>query len=163
VFEDRIEIENPGTLVPGLTFDDLYDGVSRLRNRVIGRVFRDLGLVEQWGSGVARMLDACRAAGLPDPELREVGFRFRVTFRASRQGAAQLDVRDQAILDTLAESEGLTTSQVAGVIDRTTRATRTRLRELVELGLVVEVGSSPNDPRRRYFVAEDPGAYVDRR
>jgi predicted HTH transcriptional regulator len=29
--------------------------VSRLRNRVIGRVFQALGLIEQWGSGIQRM------------------------------------------------------------------------------------------------------------
>jgi hypothetical protein len=37
VYSDRIEIENPGLLLPGLTVDDLFDGVSRLRNRMIAR------------------------------------------------------------------------------------------------------------------------------
>jgi hypothetical protein len=44
---DRIEIENPGVLIPGLSLDDLPRGISRLRNRVISRVFRELGLIEQ--------------------------------------------------------------------------------------------------------------------
>lgn len=37
-FDDRIEIENPGVLIPGLSLDDLPRGISRLRNRVISRV-----------------------------------------------------------------------------------------------------------------------------
>lgn len=43
-----IEIENPGLLPFGLTFDDLPRSVSKLRNRVLGRTFKELGLVEQW-------------------------------------------------------------------------------------------------------------------
>jgi predicted HTH transcriptional regulator len=35
----------------GMTLDDLKAGVSRIRNRVIVRVLRELGLVEEWGTG----------------------------------------------------------------------------------------------------------------
>ncbi len=163
VFDDRCEIENPGILLPGLTVDDLYEGVSRLRNRVIGRVFHDLGLIEQWGSGISRMVHACRQAGLADPEIREMGFRFRVTFHSGREHPSGLDELDEHILLALTEGEGLSTSQIAEAIGRTSRAARTRLRALVEMGLVVDVGSGPNDPRRRYYVAEEPGSYVTRR
>jgi ATP-dependent DNA helicase RecG len=60
IFDDRVEVESPGLLPPGLTVDDLRRGVSKLRNRVIGRVFQELGLIEQWGSGIQRMSAACR-------------------------------------------------------------------------------------------------------
>ena len=52
ILDDRIEIENPGLLLFGLTIVDILQGVSKLRNRVIGRVFRELHLIEQWGSGI---------------------------------------------------------------------------------------------------------------
>ena len=55
IFDDRLEVESPGLLPFGLTVDDLPLGVSKLRNRVIGRVLHELALVEQWGSGVPRM------------------------------------------------------------------------------------------------------------
>jgi ATP-dependent DNA helicase RecG len=55
VFCDRIEVENPGNLPPGLTIEDIRRGASKLRNRVIGRVFHELKLIEQWGSGIERM------------------------------------------------------------------------------------------------------------
>ena len=60
IFDDRLEVENPGLLPFGLTVEDLPHGVSKLRNRVIGRVFHTLGLIEQWGSGIQRMSAACR-------------------------------------------------------------------------------------------------------
>lgn len=79
IFDDRLEVENPGLLPFGLTIEDLPHGISKLRNRVIGRVFHELGLVEQWGSGAQRMIAACRNSGLPAPRWEEVGTRLRVT------------------------------------------------------------------------------------
>ena len=51
VFDDRIEIENPGLLPFGLTVEDILQGVSKLRNRVIGRVFHELHLIEHGAVG----------------------------------------------------------------------------------------------------------------
>ena len=76
-FDDRIEIENPGILLPGLTIEDMLQGVSRIRNHVIARVFKELDMIEQWGSGVRRMFKEAAALGLPQPEIIEVGMRVR--------------------------------------------------------------------------------------
>ena len=37
-FDDRIEIENPGILLPGMTIKDMREGISRIRNPVIARL-----------------------------------------------------------------------------------------------------------------------------
>jgi predicted HTH transcriptional regulator len=76
-FDDRIEIENPGILLPGMTVEDMLEGASKIRNHVIARVFRELDLIEQWGSGVRRMFREAEALGLPRPEIIEVGMRVR--------------------------------------------------------------------------------------
>ncbi len=156
LFDDRLEIENPGLLPFGLTVEDLWQGISRLRNRVIGRVFKELGLIEQWGSGIQRMANACREAGLADPVFEEIGARFRVTLSVlSRQSLAtsRLDDRDRKILESLKTGGGHSTKQIAAQLQISSRAARARLRSLVERGQVVEVGASPQDPRRRYFAA----------
>jgi predicted HTH transcriptional regulator len=160
VYDDRLEIENPGMLVPGLTIGDVLSGVSRLRNRVIGRVFRELGLIEQWGSGVGRMIDATRAAGLPDPTFEEIGGRFRVTIYSEQTNRPRLDDTNEAIVSALGRvPAGLSTSQVAETIGKSGRTARIRLKELATLGIVVELGTSPNDPQRRYLLAEDRAQY----
>jgi predicted HTH transcriptional regulator len=160
VYDDRLEIENPGLLVPGLTVEDVLSGVSRLRNRVIGRAFRELRLIEQWGSGVGRMIDACRSAGLPDPRLEEVGGRFRVTIFSEQTARPRLDDTDEAIVNALDQTpNGLSTSQVAETIGRSGRTARTRLKGLTTIGVLVELGTGPNDPHRRYLLAEDRARY----
>lgn len=76
-FDDRIEIENPGILLPGMTIDDMRQGVSKIRNHVIARIFRELHLIEQWGSGVRRIFREAEELGLPIPEIVEIGMRLR--------------------------------------------------------------------------------------
>lgn len=80
IFEDRLEIQNTGMLPFGFTIEDLKTGVSRVRNRVIARVFSELGLMEEWGSGYKRMIEACKEGGYPDPIWEELGSAIRVTF-----------------------------------------------------------------------------------
>lgn len=76
-FDDRIEIENPGILLPGLKVEDMLQGVSRIRNHIIARVFRELDLIEQWGSGIRRIFEEAEAFGLPKPEIIEIGMRMK--------------------------------------------------------------------------------------
>ena len=154
IFDDRLEIENPGLLPFGLTLEDLPRGVSKLRNRAIGHVFHALGLIEQWGSGVQRMTAACREAGLTPPLFEELANRFRVTIATARVGRPVLDDIDQAILESLAGDKGYSTSKIAAAIRLTPRATRTRLARMVGRGLVREIGTGPQDPKRLYFLAD---------
>lgn len=154
IFDDRIEVENPGLLPFGLTVDDLSHGVSRLRNRVIGRVFRELGLIEQWGSGIPRMTKVCQEAGLAAPRFEELATRFRVTLSAERGLAAQQDDLDQRLIDEITAGERLSTSTLAKAVGLSPRSVRTRLARLVDRGVIVEIGSGPNDPRRVYAIAD---------
>lgn len=154
IYDDRLEIESPGLLPFGLTVDDLQRGISKLRNRVIGRVLHDLGVMEHWGSGIQRMTAACRDAGLAAPVLEEIGIRFRVTMGTMKSRMATMDATDQAILGALSGEDGRMTSEIAAKIGLTPRATRTRLARLVGRGLVREIGTGPQDPKRRYFRTE---------
>ena len=83
-FDDRIETENPGMLLPGMTIDDMKQGTSRIRNHVIARLFRELNLVERWGSGMHSIFRESAELGLPEPQIMEVGMRIRVVVYLAR-------------------------------------------------------------------------------
>lgn len=156
IYDDRIEIENPGLIPFNLTLEDLYNGISKLRNPVMGRVFHEIKLIERWGSGIRRMLETCVENGFEKPLFEEVGTHFRVTIWVERKkvmNLTSLEKIDKQILDVLKEYEGLSTQQIADKINRTARSTRTRLISLIERGLVVEIGTSPQDPKRKYFLS----------
>jgi ATP-dependent DNA helicase RecG len=80
IYDDRLEIQNPGIMPPGMSIDQFKAGVSRIRNPVIARVFGELNLVEEWGSGYKRIKEACKQGGYPEPQWEELGTVLRVTF-----------------------------------------------------------------------------------
>lgn len=153
LFADRIEIENPGVLLAGLTVEDIKHGVSKLRNRVIGRVFKELGYIEQWGSGIQRAMAECREAGLAEPIFQEVAFRFRVTISTTVREPVRRDAVTEKIRSALlapANGSGLSTHELAKHAGITARAMRTRLAKLADSGLVTVVGKNSRDPLRKY-------------
>lgn len=81
VYDEKLIIWNPGTLPDHLNIEQLKKRhSSHPRNRNIADVFFKAGYIEAWGSGISRMFEACRNAGLPEPELKEVEGGIEVTF-----------------------------------------------------------------------------------
>jgi predicted HTH transcriptional regulator len=154
IFDDRLEITNPGFLPFGLTLEAALSGVSRLRNRVIGRTFRELGLIEQWGSGIGRMLAACRAVGLAPPRFEEIGTNFRITLFNQRVGAPARPEWQTRLLRHLTRQGRISTQAAARLWKTSDRTARARLRRLVADGFLAEIGTGPNDPRRSYILRE---------
>lgn len=154
IFDDRIEITNPGLLPFGLTLEAALAGVSRLRNRVIGRAFRELELIEQWGTGLGRIMGACARAGLPVPRFEELGANFRITLFNERVTAHVYPDWQKGLMEFMAEQGNISTQSAAKLWQVSDRTARTRLRRLVDQGLLAEVGRSPKDPYRVYVLKE---------
>ncbi len=77
-----------GTLLDGLTVEQIKSGnyKSHLRNKQIATVFKELDLIEKYGSGVRRVIDAFVAYGLPEPEFAVTQGGMAVTvFKAPGQ------------------------------------------------------------------------------
>lgn len=83
IYDDRIEIWNPGGLLPGITVEDLYkkEHKSVTRNKLIAQIFYDIGYIEKYGSGTIKIIDLCKQNGLPSPEFKEVFGGFSIIFR----------------------------------------------------------------------------------
>ena len=128
-FDDRIEIENPGILPPGITVEDMKKGVSKIRNPVIARVFRELNLIEQWGRGVPRIFSQVAAQGFPEPSIRELGLRVCFIFPLAKAIQVREPTRSQpesqpessaARVLILLKSENLSKSQQAAGLGQET-------------------------------------------
>jgi len=152
VFDDRIEISNPGLLPFGLTMEAALAGTSKLRNRVIGRVFRELKLIEQWGSGMGRMMAACAEAGLRPPHFEEIGTSFRVTLYGRKVTTPAVPEWQEELLQYLTEKKVISTRDAAQIWKISDRAARTRLRKLVSQGILAEIGTGPKDPKKVYVL-----------
>ena len=73
MYKDRIEINSPGGLPAGISKDEyLYGNVSILRNPIIAGVFYRLNLIEQFGTGVMRIIEEYRqSTSAPKFEISE--------------------------------------------------------------------------------------------
>jgi len=67
IFDDRIEITNPGSVPTGLT-KELFGAISVQRNPQTYKILREMKYVEGLGLGVPGMINGMRAQGLVDPE-----------------------------------------------------------------------------------------------
>jgi ATP-dependent DNA helicase RecG len=85
VYDDRVEIVNPGGLPKGLSINDLGK-VSIRRNELIAHLFFRLHKVERIGMGIRKMKDTMVAAGLREPNFEPDGF-FRAIFHRSPEFA----------------------------------------------------------------------------
>lgn len=153
LFDDRIEITNPGCMPYGLSIEDAIAGSSRARNRVIARTFHALELIEQWGSGLQKIIEACAKLGLREPVFEEIGSQFRVTIYSENEDrAADLTGWKAELVNVLRKKNEISTGDAAKLWDIDPRNARVRLNQLVELGLIARIGTSKNDPQGKYIL-----------
>lgn len=78
IYDDRLEITSPGGLLPGVTIDLMKEGFSKIRNRSLANAFAYMNLVEAWGSGIPKLMQAMQEYGLREPEFIDMEVAFRI-------------------------------------------------------------------------------------
>jgi len=72
LYESHFSVWNDGGLPEGITEEDLKKvHRSKPRNPLIADVCFKGGYIESWGRGTIKILEACREANLPEPDLKE--------------------------------------------------------------------------------------------
>lgn len=146
LYDDRLEIWNPGGLPSSLTPDLLlreHDSIPR--NRKIAEAFFFAGLIERWGSGTLRMATELEAAGMPLPTFTSESGRFRLIFHKETNTEDRLrnmGLSERQLLAVFYLKEHKTISnteyqKIAGVSKRT--ASR-ELKELKSKNILVSQG-----------------------
>ena len=171
IYDDRLEVTSPGGLYNGLTYEEVMNGHSKIRNKGIANIFSQMGLVEAWGSGIKRILNAAEEYGLPKPRFQEFDNMFRVElFRnlfpmmeESRDiGEAsekhrrsigevsgieqQIELNDtqKKIIKLLLEDNQLSAIKLADRIGIASRNIESNIKKLKELGILIRHGSPKN-------------------
>ena len=81
IYDDRLEIWNPGALPSGITLKQLKKPHHSFpRNELIASVFYKRGWIEKWGTGTVRMMEFCKNNNTPEPEFSEESYGFSVVF-----------------------------------------------------------------------------------
>ena len=154
IFNDRIEFTNPGGLPFGQTIEKALAGSSIVRNRVIARVFRELRLIEQWGSGLRRILEACKSQGIKPPLIEELNNQFRLTLFSEQIEEIFMHPWGKILLEYLKKKNTVSANSAMKLWKVSARTTRIRLKQLQEDGILVRIGTSENDPSASYIAAK---------
>ena len=126
VFSDHIEFFNPGRLLDGMNVEDLLNNqyLSTLRNKAIANHFHQLGEIEKYGSGVTRVIELFRAAGLSVPKFEIVGSGLKVSVFARRTTDETTDKttdnKTRQILEIIRERPSVTNKELAEIIGNIT-------------------------------------------
>jgi ATP-dependent DNA helicase RecG len=162
IFSDKMQVDSPGTLPSGMSFEALKGGVSIARNRAIMNVLHLIGYVEKHGTIYAKAL-ASSKEGYPVPDWSEPGPLVRVTLlphpNASVAPAAKAKRRDRTDeivqhLELLGES---TLAEMSAAIGVSSRQLRTYIRRLEDAGIVEATSAAEFDPTKRFRLTR-PGS-----
>lgn len=80
IYDDMVEISSPGILPPSIDFHEMEARQSDIRNRIIAPIFKQMGLIDQWGNGLKIISSELKA--YPEIEFKwfEKGLQFQVQF-----------------------------------------------------------------------------------
>ena len=147
VYDDKISIWNEGFLPEGLTLEALKRShSSRPRNPIIADVCFKGGYIDAWGRGTIKILDTCKAAELPEPEMRERDGGFLITLFKERLTEEQLlkfglNERQVKAMSFVKEKGKISNAEYQN-LNNVSKATATRdLVELEQKGLLINKGT----------------------
>lgn len=147
IFSDRITMTSYGGLIPGQSVDDFFSCSSMPRNRELMRVFKDIGLVEQLGSGMSRILKVY------PKDIFEISDHFiKVIFpitnvygkHITNNGDINGNINDDAekVLKLLCQKPDLTAKEMEVVLGFSTRKISRIIKELKSKGKIRRIGSN---------------------
>ncbi|MEK6949565.1 MAG: ATP-binding protein [Nanoarchaeota archaeon] len=156
IFDDRIEISNPGGLPDGLT-TEFFGKRSVRRNPITYRLLRDCKFVEGLGTGVPKMINEMRKSGLRDPEFHFEGGFFVVALRNAKsmikpiEGMKDLNSRQVLAIEYLRQNKTLKSKTYANMNSVSSPTAIKDLNELAKFKYIKKVGTY----RGAYYILEE--------
>lgn len=142
IFTDRIVITSCGGLVADLSEEDFFKCRSMPRNRELMRVFRDMELAEQIGSGMSRILKAYdRSVFEFSPSFTVVTFPFEEAFISPND---RINGKISSLLDLLKANPAATIPDLARLTGKSQRTISREMKEYQAAGLLRRDGARKN-------------------
>ena len=147
LFADRLEIWTPGKLAEGLTIEKLYKTHSSYPvNDLVLKVFDFAGIIESLGTGIKRIIDACRKNGNPPPKFEQDGATFIVTLRKRIVSSVQPSEAinegiNEVIKEAIKSTPGIKKPRLVKVVGKSRATVERAIADLVAAHVVEYRGS----------------------
>jgi ATP-dependent DNA helicase RecG len=143
IFENRIEISNPGNLPPGVTIENIREAQCS-RNVIIATLMRDMDYMEEYGRGIEIVYASMNAYGLINPLFKNSANSFKVTLLGEK--FKNLNDRQLKIWQILQETGRTVNAQECVELLRgvSRPSIAVDLKYMLDIGLIEKEGAGPS-------------------
>ncbi len=158
VFDNKLSIWNEGLLPNGLSLEDLKsEHNSRPRNPKIAEACFKAGYIDTWGRGTLKIINSCKEAELPEPEIKEASGGVSVTIFKITNPEGSGEIRKEfgknserirkefgkevaRAFDVIVAHPEFTSEQIAEEVGKTSRTVEKYIAKLKEAGIIERKG-----------------------
>lgn len=163
IYEDRIEFVSIGGLMPGIELEDVMVGISVCRNQDLANVFYRLHLIEAYGTGMSKIMNAYENMQLkPVIEITKNAFKIilpnrNVEYEAKKEAAkTESDTQnvvntgkrhnngEEKILQYVRTHGSITKNDVIDLLEVSASTASRTLRKMVKANLLQQNGKARN-------------------
>lgn len=147
IYNDKLILWNDGMLPDGLNAKMLKGKhPSKPRNIDIANIFFKAGYIEAWGRGIAKIIDGCKNAGLPEPDIEEYAGGFQITFYKGDQKSVEKSVEKgveksvEKIAVLMSTNPYITQKELSGATGLSRRGVEKNISLLKKAGKIKRIG-----------------------
>lgn len=158
IYDNRIEFVSVGGLVPGIELEDIMMGVSVCRNQALANVFYRLHLIEAYGTGIGKIMEAY--SGLPvQPVIETTQNAFKIILpnvnvieketpmegmnnKEAKKEKGEGKTDEEKILNFIRDNGGATKKEVMELLEASASTASRNVKKMVEAGLLEQVGKA---------------------
>ncbi len=148
IYTDRLEFTSIGGLVRGVTLEDVTMGISVCRNVKLANIFYRLELIEAYGTGLIKIMEAYEGTGMkPQIETSDNAFKIILPNMNSvseslrqAQNKSEKDTPETKVIALAKERGFVTRKEVEILLDMGQSSCGRLLKKMTENGLLVQEG-----------------------
>ena len=146
IFSDRLVISSNGGIQDNTTKEEFLEGFSLPKNKELMKVFNDLDLVEQMGTGIIRILQSYNKDSFEFfPNFIRVTFPFNENkFKTNMKEIKNNNLTEiqNNIIGLMLDSPTITQETLARLLDVNIRTIQRNIKTLIDVGLIERTGST---------------------
>ena len=152
IYDDIVEITSAGGFPNGLTLEEVMNGRSEIRNKVLASLFRELKFVETWGSGITKIKNLCQKKNIKF-EINESGNFVSIVFYRPNIGEkvpnsaekvlnSTGNIQEDKIIEFLVINKTININKAQEILNIKERRAREILSNLVKKSILEKIGKT---------------------